>query len=181
MPVKLSRKQIRKRVQTIFKGRTPAADRVYTSRSETLWNRELPAINVTADAERTRIYNDSPRIYMRTLELKIQIAAGSLDGVEVDDYLDDYGRLIGRILLEDATLGIKVDDVIETGSLYTNPPEGSESFGGAEFSYDVQYFFFMPDDFTTQDLYDLLMVHTNYSLDGKQAVEDQSESRVEFR
>lgn len=89
----LERKAIRRWAANLLKGETYAGDNVTASRSVPHQSRSGPAITVYTLNEDVTIHTDTPRVYLHTLELAVEVWAEEdperNDVASVDDVLDD--------------------------------------------------------------------------------------------
>lgn len=176
------RKLIRHAVSEILKGRTLAGERVFPSRTAPLWPKyELPAIMVYCGTEGIEVWQESPREYLRTLELRIECVA-ELSG-DADDIIDDLGdtveRTIGR---SDRLFYAKehlVSDIVMTGQQIEFRDDGAAKVAALIMTYQATYRTREPDEYDPEPLDDLERVDTRYSLNNAQAEPEQAEDMVE--
>lgn len=175
------RKLIRDEVERRLKAaNTSAGLRVFTNRATPLQDNrdQYPCILLYTLQDNTELRNEEPREYKRDMVLAIELVAGQPDddtddtldalAVEVEavmaeamsDYLQAPG---GDCLVADLQLGDSKLGLTEQGNLY---------FSSLRIEYTATYLQYMPG--ADQDLDELDTVSINYSLEGKQALEDQA-------
>lgn len=97
------RKAIRQYVTTLLTGATTAGANVFDSRVRRLPVSLLPALLIYTRSDKANgTVSDAPRIYLRTLELAIEVAVASAN---MADTLDDLTREVEILLENDDGLG----------------------------------------------------------------------------
>lgn len=136
------RAMIRRAFADFLIGKTPAGDKVFTSRVRTFSDIELPVINIRAERESAEIFNQAPRIYKRTLEIYIEVTARAKQNV--DDVLDSL--MAGIELLIDsedlfAPLDIEVSEIeFKESSILLQGQDATQLSGVGSLRYDVEYY-----------------------------------------
>lgn len=135
------KKEIRNAFKELLMGKTRALFSVFTSRQSSLWEEDLPAINIWAqDESEIEIYTESPRRYLRKLEVTIELyLAGSK---RVDDEIDDFTSEIENIIDgEDLfTLEKSIRDIIYVSNSVGQDADNTKQGAVATLKYEVQYF-----------------------------------------
>ena len=178
------RKLIRKAAAAILQMNPPVvpkAENIFSSRAAPYWeDYELPAVCVYAQRETIEIYQVSPRLYKRDLELKIEVVAG---GRNADDDLDDIGdaieRRIGRSDCLTYANEAQVDDIILSSQQIEFRDEGDKIQGALVITYTATYYTSEPDEYAPDPVDDLDTVGTQYSLDGEQAEADRAKDLID--
>lgn len=177
------RKLIRTAAAAHLKNRTRAGANVFPSRSKPLWDHEdveLPAICVYCGRETITVFQESPRLYKRELELRIEIGAS---GEDADDQLDDIGdaveRAIGRSNRLTYAKEQTVADILLSNEQIEFSGEGRKTTGALVIVYTAEYYTPEPDEFDSEPVDDLNTVATDYDIDGKQQPADRARDIVE--
>jgi len=149
------RKDIRKRVVELLKGKTAAKDAVFPNASVPPWHEELPVILVYPRNENASEYAIAPRELKREVQIGIEIIAtgpetdeegqSPPEGESLEDILDNLAEEIERILAADETFGGLADDSILTGTDFTFDSEGGAPVGSCRLTYNVTYYRPSPD------------------------------------
>jgi len=176
----LQRKLIRHATAELLKNNTAAQDRVFAGRAVTVWGGfELPAICVYGERETVEVFNESPREYLRTLELRVEILAA---GDNADDQVDDIGDRVERLIGRSDRLTYAKEPLVSDIQLSSEQTEfrsdGEQVVYALIITYSAQYRTFEPDEFSPEPIDDLHTVATDYSLDGKQAPADRARDLV---
>lgn len=113
---------------------------VFRSRTKRLEASELPCVVVFALAENISLFNQSPRRYKRTLQVKIEIATQGDDSI--DEQIDDIADAIEAVFAkpENQFLGQLAESVSLTGFDSELPTDGERRTGGGALSFDVTYY-----------------------------------------
>lgn len=153
---------IRKYVTEMLKSAVDVGGRVFDSRTDAAFVRELPAVMVyykgeSADVRGGDRYN--PTSYDRVLDLEIDVV--TLAGV---DELDRFAFQIERAFFEDWILGKRLPDYnpekpdgltsgasLKSTTPYTEATEGQDTIYGLQISFEVPYV----TDATTLKKFDL--------------------------
>jgi hypothetical protein len=88
--------------------RTAAGERVYGNRTRPVWKDTLPVLLVFTREERAELFQVSPKVYRRTLEVVVDLVAedqGQSDDA-VDDRLDALAEEVERFFFRDSRLGL---------------------------------------------------------------------------
>ncbi len=146
------RKAIRAEVVSILKGTntpplggaTAAGQRVFPTRTNPIFEIELPCIAVYTLNEPAERYNEAPRRNKRTVRLAVEIVHELND--TLDDALDDICEQVENLLLPNDTLNGKAADVQLVETEIVTLPEGQRPIGAARISFDVTYYKFTHPD-----------------------------------
>lgn len=87
---------------------TRAGERVFGNRTRPVWKDTMPVLLVFTGPERAELFQVSPKVYRRTLEVSIVAVdheASAPDDV-VDDRLDELADVVERFMFRDPRLGI---------------------------------------------------------------------------
>jgi len=157
----LLRKNIRKRVVQILKGKTDAKNRVRPNASTKIKAEQLPVILVYPQSESISEFNQAPRELERELTLAIEIVAtgSEVDGEgqtvstkkSLEDQLDDIAEQIECEMSRDDTLGGVADMSILTGVDMEFDGEGGQPIGSARLTYAITYTTMSPRSLDKQD------------------------------
>ena len=132
------RKQIRDRVAQILTSySTDAGVRVYKAMYLPIAPSELPCICVYTDKETVEIYQSAPRVYDRTLYLRIEIIAEANE--ELEDVLDRISAQVEGIFNEDQHLNDIAEEVEYKGIEMAVDIKGEMVTGSAVMTYEVRY------------------------------------------
>lgn len=191
------RKLIRKAAAAYLKNRTPAGANVFASRCAPLWDQEdsveLPAICVYSGREAITLFQESPRLYKRELELKVEIGAnGETDNGEpssdpdfLDDQLDDIGDAVERVIARSNRLTYRkeqtVADIVLSSETIEFSGSGRKTIGALVIVYTATYYTPEPDEYDSEPLDDLNTVHTDYDLNAQQQPADRASDTVRVR
>lgn len=163
------RKEIRKAVVSILKGKTDAGDRVFPNASVPLGEKELPVILVYQRTEPVKELGSSPKELLRSLDISIEIIAlgpeENLDlqtpepGVKsLEDQLDDIAEQVECYLHADDTLQGTCDESELNTTEFEFESSGGVPVGSARLTYTASYTTMVPrgpdkqsasDDFET--------------------------------
>lgn len=179
------RKLIRTTAAAYLRNNTPVGASVFASRSSPLWDQEdeqeLPAICVYSGRETITLFQESPRIYKRELELKIEIGA---TGADADDQLDDIGDAVERVIGRSNRLTYAneqtVADILLSSESIEFSGVGKRTIGALLIVYTATYYSSEPDEFDSEPVDDLRRVHTDYDLNRQQAPADRASDDVEL-
>lgn len=160
MPEKINlkikkRKEIRKKIVELLKGKTDAGNRVFPNASVPQWEEELPVILIYPRSETAEEYAIAPRELERDISLAIEIVA---KGPEVDeegnepegatsleDILDNIAEQVEAIMAADDTLGCTADNSILKNTEFEFEAAGGLPIGSCRLTYSVTYFRPSPD------------------------------------
>lgn len=132
------RKQIRDRAAEILMSySTDAGDRVYKAMYLPIAPSELPCICVYTNKETVEIYQSAPRVYDRTLYLRIEIIAEANEDLE--DVLDRISGQVEGIFNEDQHLNDIAEEVEYKGIEMAVDIKGEMVTGSAVMTYEVRY------------------------------------------
>ena len=154
----LLRKNIRKKVVEILKGKTDVGNRVFPNASTVIDEALLPVILIYPRSESASKYATAPRELERDLDLAIEIIAKGPETDEtgiapedqdpskksLEDILDDIAEQIECELSRDDTLQNTVDDSILTNIEFEFEGSGGLPIGSARLTYAVTYFTMSP-------------------------------------
>ncbi len=179
------RKIIRTAAAEILRANPPVvanAKNIFASRATPYWeDYELPAVCVYCTRETIEEFQVSPRLYKRTLELRIEVVAG---GKNVDDDLDDIGdaieRRIGRSNCLTYANEAQVDDILLAGEQIEFRPEGEQIQGALVITYNATYYTSEPDECDPEPIDDLNSVGTQYDLKGEQAEAERAKDLIDL-
>lgn len=168
-------KQIRQAVKAALVGKTRATDRVESSRPNPLSQRptalggreELPAIIIYTPSTKSEIFDESPRRYKHTSEVRVECALEVAADQDIDDSLDDFEQEVLDVLLLDDTVDGLVDDIAFTGSTNTVEGTGAKLLAAVIMSFEVTFYTYAPVE-GTQEMDDFATFHTEHSLAGAQ-------------
>lgn len=134
------RKDIRKQVMRLLKGRTAAKSNVVVNRSETNWQENLPAINLYFRGEQVIEKDQAPRLMKRIIELEVEIIDEGRDGDELTDKLDDLCEQVEQCLSNDDSLRDTADDIllVRVGEMEADS-EGSKPTGSQSLFFEITY------------------------------------------
>ena len=132
---------IREAFRELIAGKLPAGINVSSARHRQIPNELLPLVNIKLGNEEAVIFNESPRMYKKTLEVTIETYAKAKDNIDV--IAEDIMILVEAIIdNEDLfTLPDDVQEVIYKGSNVS--PDGREAVQEsfvAILRYEVIYF-----------------------------------------
>jgi hypothetical protein len=134
------RKEIRKFLVGVLKGRTRAGNNVRENRSEVNWQENLPAINLYFRSEEIEELNESPRTLRRRLAMDVEIIDDGRDGEELSDKLDDLAEQVETCLALDDSIGGCADDIIQTGVTEIEADSsGEKPTGTVRLLYRIDY------------------------------------------
>lgn len=181
-----ARKAIRAALVAAVMNKTSADDRAFANRTDPLMDQatdldagtdQFPLLLVYSGDEQSEVFDESPRRYKRTVEMKVE---GTINaGDAVDDALDDLADEIETAVLLDDTLGGLANDVRLKSTSMVLASNGRRDIGGVTLTFEVEYFTTAPDA-TAQALDDLDTVDTHYDLGGAQPdARDQAETLIE--
>lgn len=156
------RKNIRKAVVSILKGKTDAGDRVFPNASVPPWEEELPVILVYQRNEPVSPIGMSPKELQRSLNLAIEIVAKGPEensdlntpeaGVKsLEDILDDIAEQVECHLHADDTLQGTCDESELTNTEFEYESVGALPIGSAQLTYEARYTTMVPRDTSKQD------------------------------
>jgi hypothetical protein len=125
-------------------------DRVFPNRVRPFWPTGLPGCSIYTLTSTKEIAQVAPRVYLRKLELVVEITAAARpaqDGaadrdrpVQPDDLLDELADEVEQFFERDQRLGGLVDDVQHKSSFYDAPTEGDERYGFLRLVLEVSYY-----------------------------------------
>jgi hypothetical protein len=141
------RKQIRAAVRDLLLDNTDAGDRVFPSRVHPTYRLTYPAIFVFTTEEKAKTVQLAPRMYERTLTLKIQVVTA---GVNVDSE-DNIDTVMGQIedLIDPVQQITGVGDDTDRGNVTISEyrgaeidlfDEGQSDFASGVLDYEVKYY-----------------------------------------
>ena len=135
-----TRKEIRKKIAEILKGKTDAENRVFPNRVIPVGVEELPAILIYPVNEDYTILRKDPNItHRRDLNLAIQILAQDSDEESLSDIIDDIDEQIEEVISNSDKLDELVHDInIDTGQAGFSG-EGEKPEGSWTARYNVTY------------------------------------------
>lgn len=176
------RKLIRTAAAAHLMNKTPAGGNVFPSRSAPLWEEiELPAICIYCGRESITVFQESPRVYERELELKIEIG---VSGADADDQLDEIGHAVEQTIGRSNRLTYAkeqtVADIILASEQIEFREEARKIVGALVIVYTATYYTTEPDELDPEPLDDLRRVRTDYDLNGEQQPADRSRDDVVF-
>lgn len=177
------RKQIRKQVILLLKGRTDAGSNVRENRGEVNWGENLPAINVYFRGEPAIAERDqSPRTMNRLLEMEIECLTFGQDGEEISDKLDDLSEQVERCLSVDDTLGGCADDILLSSvSEMEVETSGKKPFGKISLTFQVRYWTYNPRDTKGQGNFENLNdLNAHWNIQPGQAEADQASDVIDM-
>lgn len=134
------RTEIRTAFVTLLQLKLPSIPNISGSRHRLISKDELPFINVYCGNETARIFNASPRLYLRELEIVIDIYYRSKEDIDaaLEALMSQVETIIGN---EDRfTLENVVDEIYYTSASIA--PDGREAIqetGVASLRYNVTY------------------------------------------
>jgi hypothetical protein len=133
----LTRSKIRHKVGEILKGKTIAEGRVYSNRVRSLNDHEMPLIIIKTEAEKSREFNQTPKILERTLNLTIEAHLKAKD--RIDDRLDFISSQIETVMKDDFTLGgLASDSTLHLTNIHVDD-ESEATYGSVDLVYLVKY------------------------------------------
>lgn len=176
------RKLIREAAAAHLTNKTPAGKNVFPSRSAPIWGEiELPAICIYCTRETITKHQETPRVYERELEIKIEIGAS---GADADDQLDEIGHAVEQAIGRSDRLTYAkeptVADIILSSEQIEFHDDGSKIIGALVIVYTATYYTTEPDELDPEPLDNLQRVHTNYDLSPGQQPADRARDVVEF-
>ena len=132
----LQRKALRKEAQRLLVNRTIALDRVSTNRAEKIWEKGVPAISIYTRRDEFEILTDAPREYDREAALAFEVWVDEIDGLPIDDQLDDMGEqmegiLIPKLVLPDCPIVLDVTKTLPVGWEFDFDATGKKLRGAA--------------------------------------------------
>ena len=133
------RKEIRTALAALLNGSTSAGDRVFPSRVHPTYRLTYPAVFVFATEEKSTTVQLVPRMYERTLSLKIQVVTAGVTSDsedEIDTVMGQIEDLVDpvRQLTSDVTITEYVGAQIDLFS------EGSSDFASGILEYEAKYY-----------------------------------------
>jgi hypothetical protein len=141
------KRAIRKNVRALLLNKTEALDQVFINRSLPTQQEKLPALLVYSLGEGIRRFDEAPKTYERSFNLRIEIIVSGTrleNDAEEDDDLDSRLEAIGEqveALMEvDETLGNLVHTLDLTASEYQQDPDAQESLAVLMLTYNVVFF-----------------------------------------
>lgn len=140
-----ARKAIRQSAVDLLKaGVTTVDDRVYKSRSSSIWgDSELPCVCVYTPDETPERVNDFPKILNRRLTLNIDIfVEDKIDEnmvSQTDDLLDDIAQTVEEIMDEHQTLKGNAQSNMLSSFKTTLLEEGKRPVGIARMAFTIEY------------------------------------------
>jgi hypothetical protein len=173
----LERKAIREAVAGLLLGKTNAGAKVYTDRTRPLEFADLPCLVVWTKAEKSEIFNQAPREYMRTLVVSVQIFATADDGAV--DQLDLISEQVEQVIGQNDLLTFNGENtacdtrIIGGEGEYTS--EGEQLLGWWRIDIEADYRKYSPSEIS-ENLGDLEGVDIKYDCapaDGRLEAEDQ--------
>ena len=140
-------------------GRTKAGNNVTFQSALPQEMKSLPAINLFIENEQVEIDSISPRVYLRTAKLTVEIIASRKTEEELLDDLDTIGADVEEILAGfpesihnadgvDPITGEKcyfVSDILPTDVNYDLDATGEKPIGSLRIGFDVEYFENLPE------------------------------------
>ncbi len=141
------RKLIRNEAAAILSGQIPEiGTRVYTSRKKALFESELPCIVVFSSGEPSpKILSDGPREYLRTCNLKFEVATQGTDEDSVEDELDMLAHKLEQIFFRNDTLNSKCTGMTLGEVNIGFSVEGRQITGVCAVNFDATYPVDAPD------------------------------------
>lgn len=112
----LQRANIRNITTDLLRGATDAGDNVVSSRRVPNLEENLPSISVYTPSESTRLYSESPLVYLRDLNLEVEILTRAIDDPDSADACDAICDAVEIILEEqdqnaDGVLGCEIEKI----------------------------------------------------------------------
>lgn len=143
----LKRRSIRKAIVELLKDNTAAKDRVTSNRSEIpQWEKSLPAISVYTRADPARIWAESPRTYIRSARIVVEVWLDTTDeSIPVDDDLDEICGQIEDLINPRLTafahlFGLHVTETTYEGvEVFAATLEGMVPLSGARLVWVMAY------------------------------------------
>lgn len=132
------RKDIRDAVVALLTGATSAGSRVYPSRFAPVSESELPCLLVYTLSEDVEISSESPREYGRSLKLIVDIRAAA--AASLDNTFDALALQVESAMMQDFTLGDRVNDIILQNTEISVSVEGDAEIGSCALTYLLPYF-----------------------------------------
>lgn len=142
----LVRKQLRKNLLFILKGRTDAKSCVFFNRSKLNWQENLPAINMYFRGEpEISEQSQAPREMKRILQLEVEVVADGNSDEQTSDQLDDLCEQIEDLLSLDDTIGNCASDItLSSISDIESVSEGSKTTMATKLTYRIEYYTYAP-------------------------------------
>jgi len=162
--VSAKRKEIRKELVKLLRGRTRAQSNVRANRSEANWFENLPAINIYMRNEELEETDQAPRRLTRNLFVEIEIVDKGKDGDELSDKIDDRCEQVERILSIDDTLSDKANDIVLSNCDFEMDASGKEPIGKATLTYKIPYYDYFPRDQKDQGISELAGIDTDWRI-----------------
>lgn len=135
----LQRKLIRKAAIERLMDKTSAESRVFENKATPLFSQEAPAILVYAFDEEVGFHTKSPRVYLHTLRLAVELVVKEKSTVRLDSHIDDLAEQIILLLEADRCLGGTCEDLYQTRFEMDISPTAQELVGGARLTFEVLY------------------------------------------
>lgn len=136
-------------VSALVAANTAAAARVYASRVVE-WDRvELPAVGVYFEREAVEVFEEAPRRYLHTAELRIECVAqlASAGGPnskkvpqQLEDALDDLGDQVLQVLFRDPEIAETCRDARLVGGEVAVRKDGALHIGAFIQRWEVEFF-----------------------------------------
>lgn len=135
------RKQIRKNLVSILKGRTDAKNCVFFNRTKLTQQESLPVINMYFRGEpEISEYSEAPRVMDRVLQLEVEVIADGRTEDEASDQIDDLCEQVEDLLSRDDTIGNCADDILLSSiSDIEGVSEGSNPTMATKLTYRIRY------------------------------------------
>lgn len=141
---KHQRQIIREKIRELLLQKTWAEKRVFSNRSASLFESELPAILLYTRDESARQFTEAPRQLRRQLNLSIQAICRLQD--QVDDYLDQLALQIESVFNANPFLDGTVADTLLTATEVEISSEGNMPIGSITLNYQVEYYQYTPEE-----------------------------------
>jgi hypothetical protein len=174
------RKQVRKNLLTILKGRTKAKNCVFANRTRVNWQENLPAINLYFRGEPTiEEVSQAPREIKRNLQLEVEIVVDGKDENEASDCLDDLCEEVETLLAIDDSIGGCVSDIVQTSVTdIEGVSEGSKDTMATKLVYRIEYVTYAPREGSQGVLPDFKTLTGEWDLQPGQEVGDRANDTV---
>ncbi len=174
------RKEIRKQIVKILRGRTDARDNIRVNPGEASWQENLPQINVYFKGEGIDSeLAQAPRLLRRVINFEIEIIADDNNWEDLSDKLDDMAEQVEVLLSIDDSLDCLADDIILDAIDIDTEGVSTKPVGSVRLSYRILYSEFSPRDIRDQGNFpDLKTIDATYDVTPEDA--DKPKDTINF-
>lgn len=149
----MDRKYLRKKIQEVLKAANieGIGEDVLSMRSIPSNIEELPLALIYTKNETINRFDESPKRYMRNLDVMIEIFVTDNDDECLADSMDDLSRAVEKAIENDREVESCVESIELQSVIYDTAGDGQSPLGSAVLTYQVEYITEPKDKYSHSD------------------------------